>query len=547
MMMLLLPRKHFRISRRADGAEEEEVQPPPWNVLLRMTARLAGHVVGLLLIPPGGEGPDRRRRRGAGDDDAVGDDRRTDDDDDDDSRIDEDDTTMHGGGTEDALLLPSSSSSTAAAATVEDAVTAAMRSAMRALDVVEARLRSLLDSADVDVVTTAAAEDGMMRNWACRADPPDDDVPSSGPSSSSSSYRLAMVFGSSSSADDHDDDVRRGGGEGASSTRRTIERRLETLVSRVHAAGGVDDSAAGPNVDGAQPYLASLLRTLIRPRDPGAWSRPIDESRGGGETHLTTLRRGRAALVAFLVAIDAPGQEDAVVRLLAPSPVPSYLGYLSPSEDYRTSRRRGKEQVIHRSSYFLPAVEEGGDTTLPPPPMVTEVGLSMCVRNFLHGDVPPAGGGVAQTSSRRGAVEIFRNRGPLRSSQADDARGNSLRSILTPLPDTNDLAYDLFDLSLRLAAGDDGEHEGRPLPLRLATPSPSESLTIILRVVSDHSDWLSPIAIAPRYRFVLQHIIRTPFVVQAGIISHRCNKDCQPRTDGPFRYAIHDVALFAKK
>ena len=94
---------------------------------------------------------------------------------------------MHGGGTEDALLLPSSSSLTAAAATVEDAVTAAMRSAMRALDVVEARLRSLLDSADVDVVTTAAAEDGMMRNWACRADPPDDDVPSSGPSSSSSS------------------------------------------------------------------------------------------------------------------------------------------------------------------------------------------------------------------------------------------------------------------------------------------------------------------------------------------------------------------------
>ena len=61
MMMLLLPRKHFRISRRADGAEEEEVQLLPWNVLLWMTARLAGHVVGLLLIPPGGEGPDRRR------------------------------------------------------------------------------------------------------------------------------------------------------------------------------------------------------------------------------------------------------------------------------------------------------------------------------------------------------------------------------------------------------------------------------------------------------------------------------------------------------
>jgi hypothetical protein len=139
------------------------------------------------------------------------------------------------------------------------------------------------------------------------------------------------------------------------------------LVSRINAAGGVDGSAAGPNVDGARPYFSSLLRTLIRPRDPDAWSRwSIDESRGGGETHLTTLRRGRDALVSFLVAIDTPGRENAVVRLLAPSPVPSYLGYLSPSEDYRTSRRREKEQVVHRSSYFLPAAEEGGDATLPP-------------------------------------------------------------------------------------------------------------------------------------------------------------------------------------
>lgn len=178
-------------------------------------------------------------------------------------------------------------------------------------------------------------------------------------------YCLAMAFGSSVSADDHDD-VGRGGREGASSARKTIERRLEMLVSRINAAGGVDGSAAGPNVDGARPYFSSLLRTLIRPRDPDAWSRwSIDESRGGGETHLTTLRRGRAALVSFLVAIDTPGRENAVVRLLAPSPVPSYLGYLSPSEDYRTSRRREKEQVVHRSSYFLPAAEEGGDATLP--------------------------------------------------------------------------------------------------------------------------------------------------------------------------------------
>jgi hypothetical protein len=191
-------------------------------------------------------------------------------------------------------------------------------------------------------------------------------------------------------------------------------------------------------------------------------------------------------LVSFLFAIDAPGQENAVVRLLAPSPVPSYLGYLSPSEDYRTSRRREKEQVVHRSSYFLPAAEEGGDATLPPLPMVTEVGLSMCVRNFLHGDTPQAGGSPAPTSSCRGAqgggLEIFRNRGPLRASHADDARGNSLCSIITPLPDANDLAYNLFDLALRLAADDDGEHESRPLPLRLATPSPVQTCPHSLEV-----------------------------------------------------------------
>ena len=142
--------------------------------------------------------------------------------------------------------------------------------------------------------------------------------------------------------------------------------------------------------------------------------------------------------------------------------------------------------MVHRSSYFLPAAEEGGDATLPPPPMVTEVGLSMCVRNFLHGDAPQAGGSPAPTSSCRGAqgggLEIFRNRGPLRASHADNTRGNSLRSILTPLPDANDLAYDLFDLALRLAADDDGEHESRPLPLRLATPSPVQTCPHSLEV-----------------------------------------------------------------
>ena len=66
-------------------------------------------------------------------------------------------------------------------------MTEAMHTAIWALDVVEARLRLLLDSADAVVVATAVAEDGMMRDWARRADPPNDDTSLSGPSSLSSS------------------------------------------------------------------------------------------------------------------------------------------------------------------------------------------------------------------------------------------------------------------------------------------------------------------------------------------------------------------------
>jgi hypothetical protein len=51
-----------------------------------------------------------------------------------------------------------------------------MRSAIWALDVVDARLRSLLDSADAVIVATAVAEDGMMRDWARRTDPPNNDA-----------------------------------------------------------------------------------------------------------------------------------------------------------------------------------------------------------------------------------------------------------------------------------------------------------------------------------------------------------------------------------
>ena len=314
-------------------------------------------------------------------------------------------------------------------------------------------------------------------------------------------YRLAMAFGSNAAAD-HDDDTT--DGRRSVSARKTIERRLEMLVRKVKNVGG-SSNYAGPNLDGASSYLESLLRTLIRPGNSGVWSRLIDES-GGMDTPLT-LRRGRTSLISFLIAIDAPGRQDAVSQL-ASSPVPCYLGYLSPSEDYRSSRRRGKEQVVHRTSYFLPAVESG-DMTLPPSPMVTEVGLSMCVRNFLHGNVP-GGGSLASYAGEgnSGGVEIFRNRGLPQSANLN-SREKSLRSIRAPLPNANELAFDLFDLTLRLAADEDSEHESKPFPLRLATPSASESLVIILRAVSDHSDWLSPIAIAPRYRFVLQRIIET--------------------------------------
>ncbi|KAL3808013.1 hypothetical protein ACHAXA_004966 [Cyclostephanos tholiformis] len=313
-------------------------------------------------------------------------------------------------------------------------------------------------------------------------------------------FRLAMAFGSNAAAD-YDNNATEGGTK--ASARKTIERRLETLVRKVKNVG-LGRHYTGPNINGAPFYLESLLRTLMRPPDPGVWSRLIEES--GGADIALTLRRGRTSLVSFLIAIDSPGWKDAVA-LLASSPVPSYLGYLSPSEDFRSSRRREKEQVVHRTSYFLPAVESG-DKTLPPSPMVTEVGLSMCVRNFLHGDVPRGGSQASYASGegKSGGVEVFRNFGPLQSACTNSCE-KSLRFIRAPLADANELAFDLFDLTLRLAADDDSEHESKPFPLRLATPSASESLAIILRVVLDHSDWLSPVAIAPRYRFVLQRII----------------------------------------
>jgi hypothetical protein len=53
------------------------------------------------------------------------------------------------------------------------------------------------------------------------------------------------------------------------------------------------------------------------------------------------LRKGRTALVSYLIKIKSPGWIDVQ---LTPSSVPSYLGYLSPSEDYLSSRKWKKKE-----------------------------------------------------------------------------------------------------------------------------------------------------------------------------------------------------------
>ena len=56
---------------------------------------------------------------------------------------------------------------------------------------------------------------------------------------------------------------------------------------------------------------------------------------------------------------------------------------------------------------------------------------------------------------------------------------------------------------------DDIEQGDMSIALRLATPSAVQSVSIVLQAVSDHLDWLLPISISSRYRFILQNIIQT--------------------------------------
>ena len=106
-----------------------DVDVPPSNVILRMTVQLASHVATLLLSPDeGGSNLARRRSRGT----MNGDNRHDDDGDHDEYDV--------------------------------ETTTGAMRSVMRAMDVVESKLRSLLDSDDI-VIGAVMPADGMMRDW----------------------------------------------------------------------------------------------------------------------------------------------------------------------------------------------------------------------------------------------------------------------------------------------------------------------------------------------------------------------------------------------
>lgn len=296
-------------------------------------------------------------------------------------------------------------------------------------------------------------------------------------------YRMAVAVGSSRRGDN---------------VRETIERRLEILVQKLNdnKSRGINKGTS-VNIDGAGAFLEVLLRTLIQPSDPKVWLRFLEES-GGKETPLM-LRRGRTLIVSFLIEIRAPGWKDAA-RRLEPSPVPSYLGYLSSREEFEACENKQQHAMMSRSSYFLPAVERG-QTTIPPSPIVTEVGLSLCIKNFLQKDTQES-----QYFNRAGAI-LFRKGGPQHFSES--SRDHLLDSIQSPLPHVNDLTCDLFDLTLRFAVNDDSDHGKMSIPLRLVTPSASESLSIVLQAASDHLDWLSTTSISSRYRFILQHIIQT--------------------------------------
>lgn len=285
-------------------------------------------------------------------------------------------------------------------------------------------------------------------------------------------------------------------------SRETIERRFNFLVRRLHRCKNDerDENSENLNVHGAEAYLENLLCSLLKPSDPEVWVRLINES-DGNET-AADLRRGRSLLVSFLVGIRSPGWWNAQHQL-CPSPLPSYLGFLSHRE-MRLPAKAKEDGAIFGSSMLLPSKSACSCTHLP---IISELGLSLCIGDFLQKGAQKEELHY-QVSKNNFGVSLFRNFGPFQGTKSN-ACNDSLQSISTPLPDIWELTQDLFDLTLRLAAADDGHNKNRRISPRLAAHTATESLKTLFQVLSDYSEWLTPHAIALRYRFVVTHVINS--------------------------------------
>lgn len=282
-------------------------------------------------------------------------------------------------------------------------------------------------------------------------------------------YRMALVF-SDNSGEECD----------------KVKRRLDLLAQRLNRP---KSNARGAFEAGADSYLRLLLRELLQPSDPNVWAGLMEQSQS--KETPTLLRRGRSLLVSFLVAIKVPGWDDE--HGLDPSPLADYLGFLSAG----VGTSKGNDQqhaMLVRSSFLLPAVGDD-ETSVPPPPIVTEIGLGSCISNYVEKEGNQAASGLDF---------VF-------GIKADNSQLTQYEeSIALPLPNASELTRDLFDLTLRLAANDDKEHDKKPYPLRLATPSASESLKVVLDAVSDYCQWLDPRCISNRYRLIMG-LITTSF------------------------------------
>ena len=115
-------------------------------------------------------------------------------------------------------------------------------------------------------------------------------------------------------------------------------------------------------------------------------------SSGGGRITPLMLRMGWTSLVSLLVGMKSPGWKD-----VRQAPLRQCRPTWAISHQARTTVEE-KSSLFFRSSYFLPSAESE-ETTSPPSPMVTEVGLSLCVRKFLHSNTPTGVNSASSSSS----------------------------------------------------------------------------------------------------------------------------------------------------